>query len=161
METAINFRKNMERTEAEYDKLITRLNELQGALSGKSTMVNELGPGEYRLWLAKAKSAVQRVQADIAVKKVERSEARRAFNGWEPADDLPEEWLDKPDSDGWWWFYGTTYDTDDAEIEATMPIEIVLNACGELFVEGDPLNDGDSFDLYRGKWKFLPLPDLP
>jgi hypothetical protein len=145
--------KDKERIEREYDELIAQLNEAQAALSDKASKVNVLGPGEYRLWLANAKSAVQRIQADIAVKKVERSEARRAFNGW-----VIEGWLNEPDCDGWWWFFGRTYDTDDAEIETVEALNVEIEPNGQLVIDGC---DSEPLKKYRGKWKFLPMPDLP
>ena len=156
MATFDQIRQDKERIEREYDQLIAQLNAAQAELSGKASKVNTLGPGEYRLWLAKAKSLVQRVQADIAVKKVERSEARRAFNGWEASGDADlDGWLDEPDSEGWWWFHGTTFDEDDAEIEVTKPLDVTIDvASGALHIEYDDINN------YRGKWKFLPMPDL-
>ncbi len=162
LEDGMNYdraRTDKERIESDYDALITRLNQTQAALGNKAVRVNELSQAQYRLWLAKAKSAVQTVQAEIAVKKVERSEARRVFNGWEPADNLPEEWVDQPDCDGWWWFFGMTYDTDDAEVETIQPFNIEIAADGDVVVDGS--EQRGSLDLYRGKWKFLPMPDLP
>ena len=152
-------RTDKERIESDYDALIKRLNELQAALSDKASKVNKLSQGQYRLWLAKAKSAVQTVQAEIAVKKVERSEARRVFNGWEPHGDADiDGWLDEPDCDGWWWFFGRTYDTDDAEAETVEAFSVEIDPDGQLVIDGC---DFDPLKNYRGKWKFLPMPELP
>ena len=154
-------RRHKDRIEGEYDALIVRLNTAQGELSGKAVKVNELGPGQYRLWLANAKSQVQKIQADIAVKKVERSEARRHFNGWEPSNAI-EGWVDEPDCDGWWWFHGEAPVLGDDGVEewdeTTEPVEITIDLDGKLHVDG---MDRDKFENYRGKWRFLPLPDLP
>lgn len=73
-----------------------------------------------------------------------------------PPDNCPlpvaPEWKDKPDSEGWWWFYGEYFTL--SGIKKTDKVEI-------LFIETEDLPVTIGTDGYNGKWQKATLPPLP
>jgi hypothetical protein len=151
-------RVHKENVERDYDALITRLNRCQGQLANKAAQSQKLSLDDYRTWFDKKKQDLSDIQQAIQAKKGERSEARRKFNSWAPAH--KEDWIRWPDCEGWWWFHGAR---DDAVLPELDVYFFCLNDNDKLVVTTGENDDEDLLttnDL-RGKFQFLPTPDLP
>lgn len=76
---------------------------------------------------------------------------------WKP---VPQEgWIDWPNREGWWWFYGTT----DGNPHMFDSFFFCENAHGVLvFSTGDDERDDELHDTLRvGSWKFQVPPEKP
>ena len=161
-------RANQEKSEQEHDAAVTKLHRIQSQLSNKATQVKKLPPDEYRAWLVERKVDLGLAQDELQAKKIERAEARRKFNGWEPQ--VKETWLGIPDETGWWWCYDGI--ADELSMFVVSACECVGCRCqsqeeAHLMVtdaEGVPWRAGELSehnDLHLCVWKYQEEPDLP
>lgn len=138
-----------DRIESEYDRLIVKLD-------------------NAKTWVARSEAFVQAVEAELVAKTDERANVRLVLDGLESAtsevNQVSTSWLDAPDGKGWWWFHGSisvSFDDDSVSITAEqvlITIEVVIHDDGTISCIDD---DDFELDNYHGKWKYLPLPDLP
>lgn len=151
------------RVEQEYDALITKLNRVQSQLSNKAAQSQRLSLPNYRKWLTKRNDERVNLIAEIQTKKAERADARRKFTACEQGEldeDGTDDWIDWPDCEGWWWFYGSS----DGGTRLTLAAyEFYFDANDKPVIStGNNRRDDALASLeWVGKWKFLPEPERP